>query len=113
MRESTGRIRRATCVPLWVKLTGQRADVAGLAAAAHEGGPDAAIVMGRFHALGRDDAGLRALAESVRELQAYPVRQGRDARALIGEAADRLQGYAEQPSRPNHWKHSVPPGARD
>ena len=44
-------MRDATALPLWVKLTGQSEDVAGLAAAARDGGADAVIMMGRFMAL--------------------------------------------------------------
>ena len=51
VREITRTIRAAVSVPLWIKLTGQGEDVAGLALAAKEGGADAVIVMGRFMAL--------------------------------------------------------------
>jgi len=44
------RIRAATRLPLWVKLTGQSEDVAALAAAAREAGADAVTIMGRFMA---------------------------------------------------------------
>ena len=47
--------------------------------------------------------GFRTISESLQELQSYLVRQRCDARALIGEAADRLQGYAEQLRRPG-WR---------
>jgi dihydroorotate dehydrogenase (NAD+) catalytic subunit len=42
------RIRAATRLPLWIKLTGQSENVAGLAAAARRGGADAVILTGRF-----------------------------------------------------------------
>ncbi|MGG5811761.1 dihydroorotate dehydrogenase [Falsiroseomonas sp. CW058] len=51
VREITRRLREAVTIPLWIKLTGQSEDVAGLALAAKEGGADAVIVMGRFMAL--------------------------------------------------------------
>lgn len=51
VREITRRLREAVSIPLWIKLTGQSEDVAGLALAAREGGADAVIVMGRFMAL--------------------------------------------------------------
>jgi len=50
VREMTQRIRAAVTVPLWVKLTGQSDDVAGLVVAAREGGADAVTIMGRFMA---------------------------------------------------------------
>jgi len=182
-REITARVRRATSRPLWIKLTGQSENVAALAAAARDGGADAAIVMGRFMAfipdvetrapilgtpaaiggpwalaltcrwlalarrrLGKDFPllatngardgldvarfllagasavemtsavmmrGFRVIEESLRDLGAYLARQQCDARALIGQAADRLQGYAEQPPRPGHWRRFVPPEGLD
>jgi len=51
VRDITARLRAAITMPLWIKLTGQSEDVAGLARAAQEGGADAVIVMGRFMAL--------------------------------------------------------------
>lgn len=51
VREITEAVRAAISIPLWIKLTGQSEDVAGLALAAKEGGADAVIVMGRFMAL--------------------------------------------------------------
>jgi dihydroorotate dehydrogenase len=51
VREITAALRAAVSIPLWIKLTGQSEDVAGLALAAKEGGADAVIVMGRFMAL--------------------------------------------------------------
>lgn len=51
VREITARIRAATPLPLWIKLTGQSEDVGALASAAMDGGADAAIVMGRFLAM--------------------------------------------------------------
>ncbi len=51
VRDITRRIRAATTLPLWIKLTGQSEDAAALALAAKEGGADAVIVMGRFMAM--------------------------------------------------------------
>jgi dihydroorotate dehydrogenase len=51
VREITARLRAAVTIPLWIKLTGQSEDVAGLARAAQQGGADAVIIMGRFMAL--------------------------------------------------------------
>ncbi|HUT50629.1 MAG TPA: tRNA-dihydrouridine synthase [Alphaproteobacteria bacterium] len=48
VRTMTEQMRAAVTVPLWVKLTGQSDDVAGLVVAAREGGADAVTVMGRF-----------------------------------------------------------------
>jgi dihydroorotate dehydrogenase len=42
------RIRQATKLPLWIKLTGQSENVVGLAEAARRGGADSVVMMGRF-----------------------------------------------------------------
>jgi dihydroorotate dehydrogenase len=47
----TSAVRAVVPGPLWVKLTGQSEDVAGLAAAAVAGGADAVGLMGRYMAL--------------------------------------------------------------
>lgn len=44
----TRSVRAATTLPLWIKLTGQSEDVAGMADAARRGGADAVILMGRY-----------------------------------------------------------------
>lgn len=44
----TRAVRAATTLPLWIKLTGQSEDVAGMADAARRGGADAVILMGRY-----------------------------------------------------------------
>jgi dihydroorotate dehydrogenase len=183
VREITARVRRATALPLWIKLTGQSENVAALAAAARDGGADAVIIMGRFMAfvpdvetrapvlgtpgaiggpwalpltcrwlalarrhLGKDFSllatngarsgldvarfllagasavemtsavmtrGFRVIDASLQELVDYLTRQNCDARSLIGEAADELQGYGEQQARPGYWRNFVPPEARD
>lgn len=48
VKRITGSVRAATRLPLWIKLTGQSEDVAGLAQAARDGGADAVILMGRY-----------------------------------------------------------------
>lgn len=48
VRTIVARVRAAVRLPLWVKLTGQSEDVAGLARAAKEAGADAVTIMGRF-----------------------------------------------------------------
>lgn len=50
VRELTASIRSVVPVPIWLKLTGQSDDVAGLAEAAFDGGADAVTIMGRFMA---------------------------------------------------------------
>ena len=47
---SSQRVRAAVGLPIWVKLTGQSEDVAGLAQAAKDAGADAVTIMGRFMA---------------------------------------------------------------
>ncbi|MBI2728374.1 MAG: dihydroorotate dehydrogenase [Polaromonas sp.] len=42
------RLRAATKLPLWIKLTGQSEDPAALAVAAKDAGADAVVLMGRF-----------------------------------------------------------------
>jgi dihydroorotate dehydrogenase (NAD+) catalytic subunit len=48
VRATTAQMRAAIKGPLWIKLTGQSDDVAGLVVAARAGGADAVTVMGRF-----------------------------------------------------------------
>jgi dihydroorotate dehydrogenase (NAD+) catalytic subunit len=57
--------------------------------------------------------GFGVVRETLDGLARYLDGKGRDARALIGVAADRLQGYAEQESRPGYWRRFVPPGSLD
>ena len=56
--------------------------------------------------------GSRVVRESLQALSDYLQRRGQDASALIGLAADRLQGYAEQVARPDYWQDFVSPEAR-
>ncbi len=59
-------VRKATALPLWIKLTGQSEDVVGLAAAAQRGGADAVILMGRFMGFLPDlETGLPVLGTSA------------------------------------------------
>ncbi|SCY73542.1 dihydroorotate dehydrogenase [Pseudomonas sp. NFACC37-1] len=60
------RIRKATTLPLWIKLTGQSEDVVGLAQAARRGGADSVVMMGRFMGFLPDlDSGLPMLGTSA------------------------------------------------
>jgi dihydroorotate dehydrogenase (NAD+) catalytic subunit len=176
-----GRVRAAVRLPIWVKLTGQSENVAGLAQAAKDAGADAATVMGRFMAflpdvetlepvLGTNAAfggawalpltcrwlaqcrktlgaefpliatngarngldiarfllagasavqassaiftgGFPVIKTMLREFTAYLDRKGLAARDLIGRAADRLETYQQQQSRPDYWKEFVAPSA--
>jgi dihydroorotate dehydrogenase len=51
--------------------------------------------------------GVRVLKQSIEELDAYLAEQGATAQQIVGEAADKLTAYMEQPSRPGHWKRFV------
>lgn len=60
------RIREATSLPLWIKLTGQSEDVVGLAQAARRGGADSVVMMGRFMGFLPDlESGLPLLGTSA------------------------------------------------
>lgn len=48
IEDIVSRLRAATRLPLWIKLTGQSEDPAALAEAARRSGADAVILMGRF-----------------------------------------------------------------
>ena len=172
------RLRESTRLPLWIKLTGQSEDVAGMAAAAQRGGADAVVLMGRFMGflpdldsqhpvLGTNAAlgggwalpltarwisltrqrlglafpliatngarngldvarfllsgaaatemtsavftrGYRALSDSIAELDAYLCVRGQDAQEILGLAADRVQTYQLQESRPGRWQQFAP-----
>jgi dihydroorotate dehydrogenase len=177
VRQIVARVRAAVCLPIWVKLTGQSEDVAGLALAAKNAGADAVTIMGRFIAflpdvetlapmLGTNAAfggawalpltcrwlaqcrktlgpefpligtngarsgldlarfllagasavqassaiftgGFAVIASMLGEFSAYLDRKGLAATDLIGRAADKLESYAQQESRPQHWKSFV------
>jgi dihydroorotate dehydrogenase len=48
VREIVAAIRAVVGIPIWVKITGQSESVASLVAAAHDGGANAVVLMGRF-----------------------------------------------------------------
>ena len=52
--------------------------------------------------------GPQVLAESLAEFESYLKNKKLKATQLIGEAADRLESYQQQPARPGHWKKFVP-----
>ncbi len=53
--------------------------------------------------------GAQVISESLEELKKYLDRKAVSAKDLIGEAADKLATYQQQPARPGHWKKFVPP----
>ena len=177
VRQIVARVRAAVRLPIWVKLTGQSEDVAGLALAAKNAGADAVTIMGRFIAflpdvetlaplLGTNAAfggawalpltcrwlaqcrktlgqefpligtngarngldlarfllagasavqassaiftgGFAVITRMLGEFSRYLDRKGLAATDLIGRAADQLGSYAQQESRPQHWKSFV------
>lgn len=172
------RIRQATSLPLWIKLTGQSEDVVGLAQAARRGGADSVVMMGRFMGFLPDlDSGLPLLGTSaaiggswalpltarwlmltrkamaddypliatngartgldvarfllagasatemtsavftggyavlekaIAELDAYVAGRGTTVEQLLGSAADQVQTYQQQVSRPGWWQRFAP-----
>ena len=71
VKQITAQVRAALSGPLWVKLTGQSDDVAGLAVAAFEGGADAVTLMGRFMAFVPDIESLQPVLGSVGAIGGY------------------------------------------
>jgi dihydroorotate dehydrogenase (NAD+) catalytic subunit len=53
-------------------------------------------------------SGFGALGAARDELAAYMDRKALTAPGLVGQAADRMQGYAQQVARPGHWQGFVP-----
>lgn len=172
------RIRQATTLPLWIKLTGQSEDVVGLAQAARRGGADSVVMMGRFMGFLPDlDSGLPLLGTSaaiggswalpltarwlmltrkamaddypliatngartgldvarfllagasatemtsavftggygvlekaIAELDDYVAKRGSTVAQLLGSAADQVQTYQQQTSRPGWWERFAP-----
>jgi dihydroorotate dehydrogenase (NAD+) catalytic subunit len=172
------RLRASTTLPLWIKLTGQSEDVAGIAAAAQAGGADAVILMGRFMGflpdldtqrpvLGTNAAvgggwalpltarwislarrrvgaafpliatngarngldvarfllagaaatemtsavltrGYAVLSEAIAELDAYLGKREQRVEQVLGLAADCVETYQQQISRPGHWTQFSP-----
>ena len=81
------RLREATTLPLWIKLTGQSEDVVGLAQAARRGGADSVVMMGRFMGFLPDlDTGLPLLDGSLGsfECKRHAVHDGGDHFILVG-----------------------------
>lgn len=172
------RIRQATALPLWIKLTGQSENVVGLAESARRGGADSVVMMGRFMGflpdleterpllgtsaaiggswalpltarwlmltrkkLGADfpliatngarsgldvarfllagacateitsavfTGGYPVLERAIDELDRYLASRGRTVSELLGVAADHVQTYQEQASRPDYWQAFAP-----
>lgn len=57
--------------------------------------------------------GFGVVTEALGELHEYLRRKGLSAAALVGQAADDVGSYAEQPRRPEHWRRFAAPGNRD
>jgi dihydroorotate dehydrogenase (NAD+) catalytic subunit len=55
--------------------------------------------------------GFAVITQMLDEFSDYLDRKGVDAAHLIGHAADQLGTYAQQASRPDHWKSFVAAGA--
>jgi dihydroorotate dehydrogenase len=53
--------------------------------------------------------GSALLRRSIEELDGYLKEQGVSASRIIGEAADKLTAYTDQPARPGRWKEFVDP----
>ncbi|HEX2566613.1 MAG TPA: tRNA-dihydrouridine synthase [Burkholderiales bacterium] len=53
--------------------------------------------------------GSAAISDALLELKDYLKKNGVTAESLVGEAADKLETYQQQASRPGHWKKFVPP----
>ena len=53
--------------------------------------------------------GPAVISDALLELKNYLKKSGTTAKDLIGEAADKLETYQQQPARPGHWKKFVPP----
>lgn len=172
------RLRESTQLPLWIKLTGQSEDVAGIADAAKAGGADAVILMGRFMGflpdldtqrpvLGTNAAvgggwalpltarwismarrrvgadfpllatngarngldvarfllagacatemtsavltrGYAALGDAVAEIDAYLRARNQSVADILGRAADSVETYQQQASRPGYWEQFAP-----
>jgi dihydroorotate dehydrogenase (NAD+) catalytic subunit len=52
--------------------------------------------------------GYGVLRQAVEEIAAYVERRGSTVQALLGEAADQVQTYAQQESRPGVWRDFAP-----
>jgi dihydroorotate dehydrogenase len=56
--------------------------------------------------------GFGGLTRIIDELDGFLAAHEMRFSALVGRSADTLQGYAEQPERPGHWKQFVPAESR-
>jgi hypothetical protein len=54
--------------------------------------------------------GFGVVDRALADFRAYLERQGRSAQNLVGVAADALETYQEQTTRPEYWKRFVPAG---
>ena len=57
--------------------------------------------------------GSGVLKTAIEQLDGYLAEQGVTVKDIIGEAADKLTAYTDQPSRPGRWKEFVHPEALD
>ncbi len=57
--------------------------------------------------------GTDVLRSSIEQLDGYLAEQGVTVKQIIGEAADKLTAYTDQPVRPGLWKQFVQPEAVD
>lgn len=55
--------------------------------------------------------GTEVIRRSIDELEGYLTEQDVNAADIIGEAADKLKGYTEQPNRPGWWHKFIQPEA--
>ncbi|MFT7601973.1 MAG: dihydroorotate dehydrogenase (NAD+) catalytic subunit [Acidimicrobiales bacterium] len=56
--------------------------------------------------------GFDVLSQAVAELDDYLDQHDDTASAVVGRAADRLEGYTDQPADPFHWEQFVPQVSR-
>jgi len=57
--------------------------------------------------------GFEVITAAVESVRLYAQRKAQLPEDWIGVAADRLQTFAEQPLRPDHWREFVPAQTRD
>jgi dihydroorotate dehydrogenase (NAD+) catalytic subunit len=57
--------------------------------------------------------GTAVIRSSIDELDGYLKEQNVSVTDIIGEAADKMTAYTDQPARPGHWKRFVQPEALD
>ncbi|TFY97492.1 dihydroorotate dehydrogenase [Ramlibacter rhizophilus] len=56
--------------------------------------------------------GPQILRQSIEELSGYLDRHGVTVEQIVGEAADKLTAYTDQPSRPGYWQNFIHPESR-